>query len=216
MNTIYRTEQDLKKICDLDLLLPLFVHDIDLNKINYDNVEQDTGVYFRYKGNNKKFSNIICDLSEVERKKNIMREYLFNIVLPYVKYKQYIHLNRIYRFKTNGRTFLIQILFKSITDGDYEDDPINEYYMFIFECFKNVDQLLSTIDPLFHHKIKDSIDFLRQLNEEIYVFITYRDIVCEHDINMRSGYKKYKLFLNESGLSQKYLHLFLFKTPFLS
>ena len=206
MNIIYKNNQDLVDY-KFNILSPLFVHELNLNYINKNNKEQDTGVYFRYKGKNKKFPNIICDLSEVERRTNIMREYLFNIIYPNVKYgyNGYIHLNRIYRFTTNGRTFIIQILFKSITDGDYEDDPINEYYIFIFECFKNVDQLLSTIDPLFHHKIKDSIDFLRQLNEEIYVFITYRDIVCEQDINRMPGHKKYKFFMNESGLSTKYI-----------
>lgn len=206
MNTIYRSKKDLITY-NFNLLLPLFVHEFDLSKINFDNDEQDTGVYFRYQGKNKKFPNIICDLSEVERRTNIMKEYLSNIILPYVKngYDNYIHLNRIYRFTTNGRTFIIQILFKSITEGDWEDDPINEYYIFIFECFKNVDIMLSTIDSTFHHKIKGSIEFLRQLNEEIYVLVTYRDIVCEQDINMMRRHNKYKLFLNESGLSQKYL-----------
>lgn len=206
MNIIYKNYQDLIEN-KFNILSPLFVHEFNLNNINKNNKEQDTGVYFRYQEQNKKFPNIICDLSDVERKTNIMREYLFNIIYPNVKYgyNHYIHLNRIYRFTTNGRTFIIQILFKSITDGDYEDDPVNEYYIFIFECFKNIDQLLSTIDPSFRHKILGSIDFLKQLNEEIYVFITYRDIVCEHDINMRSGYNKYKLFMNESGLSRKYL-----------
>jgi len=181
--------------------ITMLVHNFDLRTLESINEEdKDTGDYFKWGGKNTKFPHILVDTTNYEKEynENILRVYITNLFNNIVidSIKNYIILNRIYRFKVENRTFIIQILFKKI--GTNLRTRTRKFFIFIFECFENIDTYLQTIDPKYHLKDTESINFLRSLNNEIYTLVCYRDILSTFD-------EYSQLFFNETGLYNKVL-----------
>jgi hypothetical protein len=144
--------------------------------------------YFKWNGKNTSYPNIIIDLNEeLAHGVDLLKQYK-----EILKNVNDIKFNKIYRIKLENRTFIIQILYS-----------VNEYYyVFIFECFQNVDKYLELFGDIIQNKSNENkIDFLRILNNEIYVLVCYRDITI---IKIQKE-KNPTLFVNETGLYKKIL-----------
>lgn len=179
MNNIIESKNDL---IGYHFKNPLFIHNFDLSPILSDDIElsQNTINRFIYEGKLSIFPKILIDINDSEKDigtYKIMKEYVKNIYYDFMNFgiKNYILLNRIYRIKYEDRTFMIQILYKKITQS-YTD----RYYIFIFECFKTIDDYLEFTSNKNQPLDQNQLRLLSTLNQsEYYVFVAYRDINCQ-------------------------------------